>query len=228
MKILHVVILAGLGIVLTSIVPIVFVSNVTPNGKVNALSETQCGTFHNISENKSYLNTVPVLLMNSDSTACAKLTFTIVSNYKNCNGPECQRVFDLGSIVRMSNMHYENNGGSFSITLGKDYTNSFNIVAIPGVVDLANYPMGANFTVTYVIKSLLNATGFYDKSIPRLVCGYYPMAVGYTANNVNSSDFTPINPLGSTCPVGQYVLAKVEISGMNYTSVTLKLATLGR
>ncbi|MDE1814917.1 MAG: hypothetical protein KGI05_09690, partial [Thaumarchaeota archaeon] len=82
-------------------------------------------------------------------------------------------------MIFIRNLHYEKNDGSFSVTPGKDYTNSFKIMTMPDTVDLANYPLGANFTATYIISPLQNATGFYDQSIPRLVCERYPLAVGY-------------------------------------------------
>src|SRR2546427_5075686 len=107
------------------------------------LSTHYCGKFYTVPENKTYLNTVPVLLMKSNSTACARLTFTINSNYKDCNGPNCQHIFSLASMLSIRNLHYEKNDGSFSITPGKDYTNSFKIIAVPDTVDLANYPLGA-------------------------------------------------------------------------------------
>src|SRR6185312_5137847 len=169
-----------------------------------------CGKFHTVPENKTSLNTVPVLLMKSNSTACARLTFTISSNYNDCNGSNCQHIFSLASMLYIRNLHYEKNDGSFSITPGKDYTNSFKIIVAPDAVDLANYPLGTNFTATYIISPLPNATGFYDQSIPRPVCERYPLVVGYTKDQVNSSDFSRIDPLGSTCVSSTSMLTKVE------------------
>jgi len=190
----------------------------------DTLSNRYCKNFYTIPENKTFLNTVPVLLMKSNSTACARLTFTIFSNYNDCNGSNCQHIFSLGPMLFIRNLHYEQNGGSFSITQGQDYTNSFHIMTAPGTVDLANYPLGANFTVTYVISPLPNATGFYDQSIPRPVCERYPLAVGYSKDQVNASDFSYINPLGSTCVASVYKLTKVEVSGMDYKEIALHLA----
>lgn len=191
-------------------------------------SSQHCGKFYTIPENKTYLNTVPVLLMKSNSTACARLTFTIYSNSKDCNGPRCQGVFSPSPIVSVRDLHYERHDGTFSVTSGKDYTSSFNIVAVPHSVDLANYTIGENFTVTYAIKPLPNATGFYDQSIPRPVCERYPLVVGYGPDQVNASDFSYIDPLDPPCESGSYTISKVEVSGMDYTEVTLRLAILGR
>jgi len=198
--------------------------------------ENDCGQFYTVPENHTSLNTVPenhtslntvpVLLMKTNSTVCAKLTFTIISDYNDCNGPNCQHVLDVEPTGLINDLHYEKHGDSFSITPGKDYTNSFKIVTIPGTVDLANYPIGTNYTVTYIIRPLSNATGFYDQSIPRLVCERYPLAVGYAADKVNASDFSYIDTLNPPCGFGAYGLTKVEVSGMDYKYVTLRPAIL--
>jgi hypothetical protein len=249
MKTLHFSIIAGVPAVIAITVGIVLlnyesykpmcVEGRLPNGTCagpisiedtsGTLSNHYCGNFYTVPENKTYLNTVPVLLMKSNSTACARLTFTISSNYNDCNGPtSCQHIFSLASMLSISNLHNEKNGGSFRVTQGKDYTNSFKIITVPNMVDLANYPLGANFTVTYIIRPLPNATGFYDQSIPRLVCERYPLAVGYAADQVNASNFSYIDPLNPSCVSGVSMLTKVEVSGMDYKQVTLRLAILGR
>ncbi|NHH97180.1 hypothetical protein DYY66_1681 [Candidatus Nitrosotalea sp. FS] len=192
----------------------------------DTLANQYCKNFYVVPENKTYLNTVPVLLMKSNSTVCARLTFTISSNYNDCNGANCQHVLSPGRMLFIRDLHYENNDGSFSITQGRDYTNSFKIITIPDTVDLADYPLGANFTATYVITPLQNATGFYDQSILRPLCERYPLAVGYTKDQVNSSDFSYINTLGSMCQSSEATLTKVEVSGMDYKDVELRLAVL--
>lgn len=192
----------------------------------DTLSSHYCGNFYTVPENKTYLNTVPVLLMKSNSTACARLTFTIASNYKDCNGPNCQHTLSLVPMLSIRNLNYEKNNGSFSITPGKDYTNSFKIIAAPDTFDLANYSLGTNFTATYIISPLPNATGFYDQSIPKLVCEHYPLAVGYMKDQVNSSDFSYVDTFGSTCASSTAMLTKVEVSGMDYKMITLRLAVL--
>lgn len=191
-------------------------------GTTNKITSTNvCGQFYTAPGDLRQSNAVPVLLMNSNSTACTRLTFTIISNYKDCNFQTCQNVVSLDSTLRIGNLHYEKHDNMFSVSSGKDYTNSFNITTIPHTIDLDNYPIGANFTVTYIIKPLPNATGFYDQSIPKLACERYPLAVGYTADQVNTSDFSYIDPLNPPCAAGVYTLTRVEISGMDYKQVTL-------
>lgn len=188
---------------------------------INTLSKNVCGQFYMAPDSQHGSRATPVLLMDSNSTACARLTFTIVSNYKDCNGQTCQSIIALGSTLHIGDLHYEKHDNMFSVSTGKDYTHSFIITTIPDAVDIANYPVGANFTVTYVIKPLTNATGFYDQSIPKLACERYPLAVGYAADQVNASDFGYIDPLNPPCVAGIYTLTGVEISGMIYKEVAL-------
>ncbi len=213
-------------------IPFSFTQNVhipytNENIATKIMPENVCGKFVTAPGNQTSFNTVPVLLMNSNSTGCAKLTFTIISNYNNCNGQSCQHLLEFNSTLPIGNLHYEKHDSMISVSSGKDYTNSFKITTIPETIDLANYPIGTNFTVTYIIRPLPNATGFYDQSIPKLACERYPLAVGYTADQVNASDFSYIDPLNPPCVAGSYVLAGVEISGMDYKEVTLRLSTLG-
>ena len=187
----------------------------------NTLSKNACGQFYVAPDNQHDSRVTPALLMGTNSTACVRLTFTIVSNYKDCNGFTCQNMIELGSTLHVGNLHYEKHDNMFSISSGKDYTSSFVITTIPDAVNLENYPVGANFTVIYIIKPLANATGFYDQSIPKLACERYPLAVGYAADQVNASDFDYIDPLNPPCVSGVYTLTEVEIAGMGYKEVAL-------
>jgi hypothetical protein len=191
-----------------------------PVNSVNA-SENSCGQFQSAPQSHNS-TAVPVLLMNSNSTACARLTFTIVSNYKDCNGHTCQGIIDFNSTLHIGNLHYEKHDNLLSISSGKDYTNSFQIIVVPQTVNLDNFQIGSNFTVTYMIRPLSNATGFYDQSIPKLACERYPLAVGYATDQVNYSNFSYIDLLNPPCAsAGIYNLAAVEISGMSYKEVAI-------
>jgi len=172
----------------------------------------------------NYRNAVyPVLLMHPDSTSCVKLTYTVSGHYyeKNSTMVSWPRIETFP--LKIDDWHYYNYGDGFGTTDGKDYTHSFNIMTVPGDIDLANHPIGSNFTVTYMIKPLPNATGFYDESVPMPPCTRYPLAVGYRADQVNSSDFSGgmITMMNHSCIVGQEELRAVEISGMNYTEMKL-------
>jgi hypothetical protein len=182
----------------------------------NNISENNCGQFYTAPERQ--LTLIPVLLMDSNSTACTRLTFTIDHDYSNTSWPQ---IVNLLPLLTIGNYNYTSHGIIFSVSPGKDYTNSFQIIVKPQTIDLANFPIDSNFTVTYIIKPLSNATGFYDHSILRLACERYPLAVGYTPDHVNYSNFSYIDPASYPCGLGPYVLAGVEISGMGYKYVEL-------
>lgn len=190
--------------------------------KDRLLSENDCGQFFT-APGIHDSNAVPVLLMNSNSTGCARLTYDIIYKYDSVsNGADWPRLVNFTSFSGLiGNYHYSKIGDGFSLSSGKDYTSSFQVTVMPQIVDLANYPLGSHFTVTYIIKPLPNATGFYDHSIPRLACERYPLSVGYSANQVNYSDFSYIYPLNPPCGSAPYDLTAVEISGMDYKQVAL-------
>lgn len=182
----------------------------------NNTSENNCGQFYR-APGSSHLSTMPVLLMNLNSTACVRFTFIIDRNYSDTTWHKINFTSDL----LIGNYNFSRHVNLISVIPGKDYTHSFQINIVPNTVDLANFPIGSNFKVTYIIKPLPNATGFYDHSIPRLACGTYPLSVGYTVDHVNYSDFSYVNQQIPLCALGQYRLTGVEISGMSYKYITL-------
>lgn len=182
----------------------------------NNMSEDNCGQFYTAPERQ--LTLIPVLLMDSNSTGCARLTFT---TYRDHSDPYWSQVANFASTLVIGNYNYTSHGRIFSVSPGKDYTNSFQIIVEPQIIDLTDFPIGSNFTVTYMIKPLPNATGFYDHSILRLACERYPLAVGHTSDHVNYSNFSYIDPASYPCGLGQYMLTAVEISGMSYKYVEL-------
>jgi hypothetical protein len=190
--------------------------NVAKSAVTHHILENNCGRFYIAPQSQSYTRT-PVLLMDSNSTACARLTFTIRGNYSD----SWSRI-EVFSPLTIGNYNFTLHNGYLSSWPGKDYTDSFHIAVEPQLVDLADFPIHSNFTVTYMIKPLSNATGFYDHSIPKLACERYPLAVGYSADQVSYSDFNYIDPITPPCVSGPYVLTLVEISGMSYKEVLLQ------
>ena len=238
MKTLYLVIIAGVGIVfvIAGFVLVPFFTSKPPGLRFtnNQLEnvENNCGQFYVIPSKQQEFYTVPILLMDSNSTGCAKLTFTVVDTH---DADPTYRLAILRQEMnfRIGNYNITTNGHSFSISPGRDYTNSFKIFFISQTVDSypANYrigddpvyyPTGTNFTETFLIKALPNAQGFYDYSIPGPNCSHYPLAVGYTANQVNSSDYSKVNPLGQTCRRSPYELTSVQISDMSYKELRLE------
>ncbi|MDV3292637.1 MAG: hypothetical protein LYZ70_00015 [Nitrososphaerales archaeon] len=72
-------------------------------------------------------------------------------------------------------------------------------------------------TVVYAVNALSNATGFYDESAPWTGCIGMPMAVGYSASQVNASDFT--QPPPHSCFVQLFVPVAEYATGMNVTYI---------
>ncbi len=73
-------------------------------------------------------------------------------------------------------------------------------------------------TVIYIVNALSNSTGFYDETAPWTGCIGMPMAVGYSASQVNASDFTqPLPP--HSCFVQLFVPVAEYATGINVTYV---------
>ncbi|MEO9277056.1 MAG: hypothetical protein ABI340_04675 [Nitrososphaera sp.] len=192
----------------------------------NNMSENNCGRFYT-APGRQHASTMPVLLMGSNSTVCARLTFTIDRNYSETTFHQ----INITSDGLIGNYNVSRHANIISVAPGKDYTHSFQIVIVPYTVDLSKFPIGSNFTITYVIKPLPNATGFYDYSIPRLGCGEasYPLVVGHAADSVNYSDFSYINQSIHSCYAGfPDKLIAVEIAGMGYKEIALPVDSPNR
>jgi hypothetical protein len=100
-------------------------------------------------------------------------------------------------------------------------SHSFQNTVIPNNITLSG--SFSFYTVVHVVRALSNATGFYDYSAPtRGSCWLgVRMAVGYSASQVNATDFT--QPLVSSCPGGPALdVAPVAefVSGMNVTNIS--------
>lgn len=239
MTTLHLSIVTGVGIAIVLVLGFVLAPILTsrPTGlrfTNNPLEnvEDNCGQFYTITEKQHDSYTVPVLLMNSNATGCFKLTFTVADT--NYTDP----AYLLGALreelnFRIGNYNVTTNGHSFGIAPGKDHTGSFEIFHMSQTVDSTpashpiddnpiNYPTGTTFTQTALIKALPNANGFYDYSIPGPNCTHFPLAVGYSADQVNSSDFSRVNPLGQTCESLPFKLVTVQVAGMGYKELQLQ------
>lgn len=197
------------------------------------ITKDNCGQFYTIPENQHDFYTTPILLMDSNSTACARITFTVTDSYQEYNDTILLSMLRDQIHFPIGNYNVTTNGHSFGISLGKDQANLFNILQTRQTVDNypkdyhigddpVYYPIGTNFTITDTIQALPHANGFYDYSIPKPNCGHYPLAVGYTANQVNASDFSKVNPLGQTCMRLHYEITAVQVSGMNYKELQLQ------
>jgi hypothetical protein len=74
------------------------------------------------------------------------------------------------------------------------------------------------FTVIYIVTALSNSTGFYNYGAVGIGREDEPMAVGYSASQVNASDFNlppfPMCPAAPFWPFAEYV------TGMNVTYIS--------
>lgn len=236
MKTLHLSIITIVGIIVIAMATLgVFLEKLNDNPytivntsdgqRPGSLSEKKCGQFYTVPEDNHFLDVYPVLVLPQNSTGCAKLTYTINYMYNdNRSGAVWPQMLNFGERLHIGKYNYVSHGDEFSMSAGKDYTSSFQIVAIPETVDLAKYPVGSQFTVTLVIHTLPNATGFYDNSIEEVPCDSYPLAVGYSLDQVNSSDFS--QGMGTmhnhSCANGPYKISSVQVSGMDFKLINFQ------
>lgn len=95
-------------------------------------------------------------------------------------------------------------------------SHSFQNSAIPDYITLPGSMQF--FTVVYVVKALNNATGFYNYGEVGIGCGGNPMAVGYSASQVNASDFA-LPPIFHGCPAEPFWPFSEYVTGMNVTYI---------
>jgi hypothetical protein len=158
----------------------------------------------------------PVLLMKPDSTAYVCETWR-----SHWEGNTTTFLNWFGSDINYSQLQ-EHPG----LTIYKDYNGnplpSHNFIT-------SAYPTSYHFTNTtdfvsiiYSVTALDNSTGFYDNSVG-FACGPgMPMAVGYTASQVNASDFGGISLQNTFCsadPLIYFYPYSVTVTGMNFTII---------
>ena len=167
------------------------------------------------STNSNDANSVPILLMRPDATSFICVTY---------------QSFWAGNSSQYSQQFFANGTYDFALLIGKEHctalnggtecntilSHSFIIGAFPSSI---RPTAGTDYvTVVYAVTALSNSTGFYDNSAPYEYCQSMPMAVGYSASQVNASDFAP--PTVTPCPFLPFTPFSVSISvGMNLTHV---------
>ncbi|MDA4112483.1 MAG: hypothetical protein OK474_00340 [Thaumarchaeota archaeon] len=159
-------------------------------------------------------NDVPVLLMRPDSTGFICVTY---------------RSFWAGNASQYAQQFFVNGSFDFGLSIGKEHcaalsgsngcitilSRSFIIGAFPSSI---RPTVDTDYvTVVYAVTAGSNSTGFYDDSAPYGYCQSMPMAVGYSASQVNASDFAP--PTLAPCPFLPFAPVSVSILGMNSTYV---------
>jgi hypothetical protein len=182
-------------------------------------TETQmvsCSGDHQVwsSTSSNDANSVPVLLMRPDSTGLICITYRSVwagnaSQYAQqffVNG-----TFDFGLLIGKEHCTVLNGGSGCITILSRSFITGAFPSSIRPTVD-TDY-----VTVVYAVTAMSNSTGFYDDSAPYGYCQNMPMAVGYSASQVNASDFAP--PTLAPCPFLPFTPFSVSIVGMNSTYV---------
>lgn len=129
-------------------------------------------------------------------------------------------MLNFTDLFHIGKYNYTTHGNSFGVS-SIDTMQMFKIESIPEVVDLAKYPVGSQFAVILVIQPLQNATGFYDYSIEEIPCNSYPLAVGYSPDQVNSSDFSKgmVTTHNHSCFNGPYLISSVQVSGIDFKQI---------
>ena len=153
-------------------------------------------------------STVPVLLMQPNSTAIACVTYQTwwkgnPSEITNSSPSQPTGPYQFYPFL-VSNEACTANG------CGPIVSNAFMVGVFPTSVQLTEY---TNYVeVLYIITALGNSTGYYSNSVPFEACSSMPMAVGHPASDLNGSDFGPlITPI---CPLLQLTPVSVSVSGM--------------
>jgi len=207
-------VVVGAGIVATSFLTSTTVTKTITTGFIYPCSEQVWSASHNAN-----ISTVPVLLMHPSSTAYICVT------YESAWGGNATKyttqdssTYRFGLLIHS----YQCDSGAaagctggWSIVLN----HNFQISATPNLIQPV--PETNFVTVVYTVQALSNSTGFYE-SAPFDYCNSMPMAVGYTASQVNASDFGGFS-LGLGCIYVPFIPSSVSIGGMNVTYITFQL-----
>lgn|GEM_PF-5991635 len=160
-------------------------------------------------------STVPVLLMEPKATGFICVIYKSVSNggvMPNATGIDG---YLQGFHIFKSQCATESGG------IGCSYRQSDSFETSGYKLD-STTPFISNSTsiyvgVVYSVTALSNATGFYTDSAPRPGCGGLPMAVGYSASQLKSSDFTGF--FSVSCPYSPFEPVEVGVIGIQVTDL---------
>ena len=147
----------------------------------------------------------PILLLQPGSTAHLCVSYFLPKG-----------VYDFTVGIVTVNCTQTSNG----IDCRYDVSHSFAISSLPAS---DNLNVSGYVSVLYTIKSLGNSTGFYISPIPNPINWWVdtPLAVGYQASRVNSSDF------GGFIPVGPYGFPGRSSPLLNDNSSTVEVGLSG-
>ena len=149
----------------------------------------------------------PVLVMQKEpSNAYVCVTYRSLTGAQLVNSSFYNQTIDFGFGVSVCHRLPPQNGTGLECSPSHGLAGS----AFPSQVTLTNYT--GTFTVIYNVTSTAGSTGFYDNAGD--VFWGYPLASGYTASQVNASDFQIrlIPPGGAFEPIHSI---SVSVIGMN-------------
>jgi len=167
---------------------------------------------------------VPVLLMRPNSTAYLCVTFSTSweGNASLYSGVPYGGEFPFNpsalSIARWNSTGPTYYSGTFPGCSRGECYQSFITSASPQSIPVNSATQYID--VLYTITALSNSTGFYDESAPYGYCGTMLLAVGYTASQVNASDFH-FSRYGSCLFEYQFFLP-VEVTAIGLNSTTIR------
>ena len=175
------------------------------------LTQTCSEPMWNSTTSNNQGSSIPVFLMNPGSSAVVCVTYQS-SLQQNATQFPATGMYQFG--LSISKEHCVTSGANTGCTA--TISHSFTTSASPSSIQLS--PNTNYVTVVYTINSLSNSTGFYDNAIPNGNCDNLPIAVGYTASQVNASDFSQPR-ISASCPVPTFDWISTSVSGMNVTSI---------
>ena len=157
------------------------------------------------------LSNVPVLLMQPDTTGYICVTYQ--SSWAGNASIYTSQFFPNGTYqfqpLSISREHCVTTGTATQCN--PTISNSFQTSTSPAVITPS--PTTDYVSVVFTVTALANSTGFYDRSAPYDYCIGMPVAVGYSALQVNSSDFSPI--IIPPCAFMPFAPVGVSVGEMN-------------
>ncbi len=156
-------------------------------------------------------NLTPVLLMQPNTMGSICVTYKAAWS----DDPS----FFSSLISSWESVYLKNGSYPFTMYIGNNSAlGAFTISPTPGSIrPSANV---SYVTVLYRVSALANSKGIYENSAPYGYCGSMPMAVGYSASQLNGSDF-PSRPPPHSCIAELYSPVSVGVVGIDVAYVDI-------
>lgn len=159
---------------------------------------------------------VPVLLMQPRTTGFICVIYKSVSNGGVI--PNATGIDRYLQDFRIFKSQCATEGGGIGCAYVPSDSFETGGVRLNSTMPFINNPSTIYVGVVYSVTALSNATGFYTDSAPRLGCGGLPMAVGYSASQLNATDFVGFFT-AYNCISAPFVPVEVGVIGIQITGV---------